>query len=161
MSECQNTKAIATTEMIPVAAPKALILRRCSSLNQQHDDKQKKHNHRARINQDLHRSEKERMQQHEQPGHRDDRRTRNIALLTGLRFRMTNQRRRSASARQTRRRECQTMAASDFFHRKGFLRLRFVSLVLPFMNLVLVHPAQRQQFFLVINHFLPVMPVSE
>src|ERR1035437_3859658 len=39
---------------------------------EQHDDEQEQHHDRASINENLHRREEERVQQHEQSGHRDD-----------------------------------------------------------------------------------------
>ena len=39
---------------------------------EQHDDEQEQHHDRAGIDENLHRREKERVQQHEQAGHRDD-----------------------------------------------------------------------------------------
>ena len=39
---------------------------------EQHDDKQEQHHHRAGVNENLHRREEERVQEHEQPGHRND-----------------------------------------------------------------------------------------
>ncbi len=112
----------------------------------------------------LHRREKERVQQHEQAGHRDDGQhqkhragDRTAAERIGDDERAAQQRQRRKDVKQNvRHRATAKQIVEGFhfqsrFHRETFLFFGFFQFEFPFLD-ARTDAAKREQFFLVVNH---------
>src|ERR1022692_3729632 len=131
---------------------------------EQHDDENEQHQHGARLNNDLHRREKERVQQHEQAGHRDDgqhQKHRAGDRAAAERIcddeRAAQQRQCREDVKQNVRHHATTKQIVEgfhfqsSFHRETFLLFGFFQLEFPFLDAG-ADAAKREQFFLVVNH---------